>query len=121
MPHEVPIEAELDLHAFAPRDVGSVVDEYITAAHTMGLGRVRLVHGRGSGVQRSIVQAHLEAGRISQEFYEIETSHDPEHHLPFMPSRVEDLTSWMAFAGLAVSCPVQVLGSALLLGVKAEP
>lgn len=59
-PHRVPIDDELDLHAFAPRDVASVVEEYVSAAHAAGLREVRLVHGRGTGVQRGIVQAALE-------------------------------------------------------------
>jgi DNA-nicking Smr family endonuclease len=49
----------IDLHAFAPRDVGSVVEEYLAAAHERGFREVRLVHGRGIGVQRSIVRALL--------------------------------------------------------------
>jgi DNA-nicking Smr family endonuclease len=49
----VPIEREIDLHCFAPRDIPSVVDEYITAAAERGLTEVRLVHGRGRGVQRA--------------------------------------------------------------------
>ena len=55
-PHRVPIEPELDLHPFQPRDIASVVEEYINEAHAAGLREVRLVHGRGIGVQRGIVQ-----------------------------------------------------------------
>jgi DNA-nicking Smr family endonuclease len=58
-PLEIPVEDVLDLHAFAPRDVASVVDEYLRAAHERGFREVRLVHGRGIGVQRSIVRAVL--------------------------------------------------------------
>lgn len=57
---EVPIGPEIDLHAFPPRDIPSVVDKYVIAAHALGLRHVRLVHGRGRGVQRGIVQARLE-------------------------------------------------------------
>ena len=56
----IPIEAELDLHAFAPAEIKSVVEEYVEAAAAAGLREVRLVHGRGRGVQRGIVQAALE-------------------------------------------------------------
>lgn len=59
-PHRIPIEPELDLHSFAPRDIPSVVEEYINEAHAAGLREVRLVHGRGIGVQRGIVQKTLE-------------------------------------------------------------
>jgi dsDNA-specific endonuclease/ATPase MutS2 len=58
--HRVPIEAEIDLHSFRPEDIASVVEEYVTAAADAGLREVRLIHGRGRGVQRGIVQAALE-------------------------------------------------------------
>ena len=58
-PVHVPIEGEIDLHAFAPRDIPSVVDEYLRAARERGFREVRLVHGRGRGVQRAIVQQLL--------------------------------------------------------------
>lgn len=58
-PVRVPITGELDLHAFAPRDVVSVVDEYVRACRGRGLTSLRLVHGRGKGVQRAIVQRAL--------------------------------------------------------------
>jgi DNA-nicking Smr family endonuclease len=59
MPHAVPIGPEFDLHAFAPRDVPDVVDAYLHEAHAIGLREVRLVHGRGIGVQRARVQQVL--------------------------------------------------------------
>jgi dsDNA-specific endonuclease/ATPase MutS2 len=58
-PHPLPIEDALDLHTFAPRDVASVVEEYLNEAVTRGFREVRLVHGRGIGVQRKIVRAAL--------------------------------------------------------------
>jgi DNA-nicking Smr family endonuclease len=58
-PVRIPIEDALDLHAFAPRDVASVVAEYLDAAHARGFAEVRLIHGRGIGVQRRIVQSVL--------------------------------------------------------------
>jgi dsDNA-specific endonuclease/ATPase MutS2 len=60
LPFRIPIERELDLHAFAPRDIPSVVEEYVNAAADAGFREVRIVHGRGRGVQRGIVQAALE-------------------------------------------------------------
>ena len=59
-PVHLPIEREIDLHAFAPADIPSVVEEYVTAAVEAGIAEVRIVHGRGRGVQRGIVQAVLE-------------------------------------------------------------
>lgn len=58
-PVQIPVEDSIDLHAFAPRDVGSVVEEYLGAAHQRGLREVRIIHGRGIGVQRSIVHSVL--------------------------------------------------------------
>ena len=58
--HRVPIEAEIDLHSFQPKDIPSVVEEFVTAAADAGLRDVRIVHGRGRGVQRGIVQAALD-------------------------------------------------------------
>lgn len=75
-PHVVPIEAEIDLHAFAPADVGQVVHEYIDAAADAGLRDVRLVHGRGRGVQRAQVQALLEQHPRVLAFHD-----DPRSHL----------------------------------------
>ena len=66
----VPIEDALDLHAFAPRDVASVVEEYVRAAQKRGLREVRIVHGRGIGVQRSIVHAVLSRQSIVLSFAE---------------------------------------------------
>jgi DNA-nicking Smr family endonuclease len=42
-----------------PRDVRSVLNEYLEAAHARGFREVRLIHGRGIGVQRAIVQSLL--------------------------------------------------------------
>jgi DNA-nicking Smr family endonuclease len=43
MTHRIPVEDTLDLHAFAPRDVASVVSEFVTEAHTRGFHEVRLI------------------------------------------------------------------------------
>lgn len=58
-PVVVPIEASIDLHFFAPRDVPSVVEEYLREARRAGLVSVRLIHGKGKGVQRQRVQSLL--------------------------------------------------------------
>ena len=72
---KIPIERELDLHAFAPRDIPSVVEEYVHAAADAGLTEVRLIHGRGRGVQRGIVQAALERHPRVVEFWDDTDSH----------------------------------------------
>ena len=61
-PEEValPIEDSIDLHAFQPRDVRDVVHSYLEAALEAGFAEVRVIHGRGIGVQRETVRALLE-------------------------------------------------------------
>ena len=75
MTHRVPIEGSIDLHAFAPRDVRSVVEEYVKAAHEAGLREVRLIHGRGRGIQRGIVQQALERHPLVAEFWDAAETH----------------------------------------------
>ena len=75
MPKRIPIEDTLDLHAFAPRDIPSVVEEYLRAAHEAGLREVRLIHGRGKGIQRAIVQALLEKNPVVDSFDDAPDSH----------------------------------------------
>ena len=76
MTHRVPIEDSIDLHTFLPREIKSVVDEYVTAAHDAGLREIRLIHGRGKGIQRGIVQQALERHPLVAEFWDA-----PEAHL----------------------------------------
>ena len=75
MVHRVPIEDSIDLHSFLPRDIPSVVDEYLRAAHEAGLREVRLIHGRGIGVQRGIVQSVLEKHPLVIAFRDAPESH----------------------------------------------
>ena len=55
----VPIEDSLDLHPFRPREIRDVVLSYLEAADEAGYREVRLIHGRGIGVQREIVRGVL--------------------------------------------------------------
>ena len=80
----VPIGEELDLHPFAARDVRSVVEEFVTAAAEAGIEVVRLVHGRGRGVQRGIVQATLDRHPRVVEFWD-----DPSSHLGATVARLK--------------------------------
>ena len=57
--HEVPIEDSIDLHTFQPREVAVVVEEYLYQALRRGFHEVRIIHGRGIGVQREIVRSIL--------------------------------------------------------------
>lgn len=69
-------------------------------------------------VRARFIESQRAAGRIDPAVWGIETSLPAELRLPFLPTRIEDLTSWMARAGLAVSCPVSLFGAALLIGMK---
>ncbi|MGE0042702.1 MAG: Smr/MutS family protein [Vicinamibacterales bacterium] len=74
-PVRVPIEAAIDLHAFLPRDVVSVVEAYLEAAAEAGLREVRLIHGRGKGVQRAAVQRRLATHPLVAGFADAPGSH----------------------------------------------
>ena len=67
-PVVVPIEDALDLHAFAPREIPSVVESYLEAALEAGFHEVRLIHGRGRGVQRRRVHEVLSASPLVERF-----------------------------------------------------
>lgn len=66
----VPIGDALDLHPFAPRDIVSVVDEYLREAAARGLEEVRLIHGKGKGVQRAAVRALLAGHPLVSGFFD---------------------------------------------------
>lgn len=74
-PLRLPIEGVLDLHAFHPRDIPSVVEEYLAAAHAAGFREVRLIHGRGIGVQRARVQQVLAAHALVESYADAAESH----------------------------------------------
>ena len=74
-PVRVPIEDAIDLHSFAPRDVVSVVDDYLQAAHEAGFTEVRLIHGRGKGVQRAAVQRLLRDHALVDQYWDAPESH----------------------------------------------
>ena len=58
-PVEIPITDVLDLHSFAPRDIRNAVEAYLEEAQRLGLGALRIIHGRGIGVQRETVRSIL--------------------------------------------------------------
>ena len=59
-PVRIPITDVFDLHSVPPRDVKAVVEEYLAEAHRLGLKALRIIHGRGIGVQREMVRAILD-------------------------------------------------------------
>jgi dsDNA-specific endonuclease/ATPase MutS2 len=58
-PIRIPITDVFDLHSVPPRDVRGVVEAYLEEAHQIGFRAIRIIHGRGIGVQREIVRAVL--------------------------------------------------------------
>ena len=58
-PIRIPITDVFDLHSVPPHDVKPVVEEYLREAHRLGFKALRIIHGRGIGVQREIVRAAL--------------------------------------------------------------
>jgi len=69
-PVRLPVEDRIDLHAFEPRDIPDVVADYLAAAHERGFREVRLIHGRGIGVQRERVRSVLERHPLVEEFHD---------------------------------------------------
>jgi hypothetical protein len=67
-PVEIPVEDFIDLHPFPPRDVPEVVADYLEAARSAGFREVRLIHGRGIGVQRERVRNVLSKHPLVESF-----------------------------------------------------
>lgn len=65
---ELPITDVLDLHSFRPNEVADVVREYLDVAYAKGLRALRIVHGKGIGVQRRTVRAILERDQRVEAF-----------------------------------------------------
>jgi hypothetical protein len=65
---ELPIEDSLDLHSFPPAVVPQVVEDYLAEAHACGFTEVRLIHGRGIGVQRERVRSLLSRHPLVESF-----------------------------------------------------
>ncbi len=58
-PVEIEITDSFDLHSFSPRDIRAVVETYLAEAHKKGFATVRIIHGKGVGIQREIVRKVL--------------------------------------------------------------
>lgn len=64
----LPIEDFIDLHLFRPKEIRSVVESYLEEAAQLGFTEVRLIHGRGIGVQREAVRAVLTKNPLVRDF-----------------------------------------------------
>lgn len=74
-PIRLPVDGTLDLHTFRPHDARAVVTDYVEAAADAGLTEIRIVHGRGTGVLRGVVQATLEAHPDVDTFWDDHDAH----------------------------------------------
>jgi dsDNA-specific endonuclease/ATPase MutS2 len=69
-PVEIPITDVFDLHSIPPRDAKLAVEAYIEEAHARGFRYVRIIHGRGIGVQREMVRTVLARTPFIEEFHD---------------------------------------------------
>jgi DNA-nicking Smr family endonuclease len=69
-PVVLPVEDSIDLHPFQPKDIPSVVEEYLEQCKQAGFHEVRLIHGKGKGVQRNVVQALLQKHPAIESFHD---------------------------------------------------
>jgi len=67
-PIRIPVTDVLDLHSVPARDVGPVVEEYLAEARRLGFRALRIIHGRGIGVQREVVRGILARTDFVAEF-----------------------------------------------------
>ncbi len=67
-PVAIPITGELDLHTFAPRDLGELIPAYLAECAARGLYEVRIVHGKGTGTLRTTVHSLLSRSPLVASF-----------------------------------------------------
>jgi len=67
-PIQIPIIDVLDLHSVPAKDMQGVVEEYLIEAHRLGYKVLRIIHGRGIGVQREMVRAVLKRTSFVESF-----------------------------------------------------
>jgi DNA-nicking Smr family endonuclease len=64
----IPIEGWIDLHTFSPKEIPSLLEEYLLECQKRGLKEVRIIHGKGKGVQRRIVHSFLKKSPLIDSF-----------------------------------------------------
>lgn len=69
---EIPIEDSIDLHAFRPAETRDLVSDYLEEAVRRGFPQIRIIHGRGIGVQREIVRSVLSSSPLVLSFRDAE-------------------------------------------------
>jgi DNA-nicking Smr family endonuclease len=64
----IPIEDSIDLHTFSPKEIPSLLEEYLLECQRKGFKEVRIIHGKGKGVQRNIVHSFLKRSGLVESF-----------------------------------------------------
>jgi DNA-nicking Smr family endonuclease len=64
----IPIEDWIDLHTFSPKEIPSLLEEYLLECQKKGFKEVRIIHGKGKGIQPSIVRSFLEKSPLVESF-----------------------------------------------------
>jgi DNA-nicking Smr family endonuclease len=67
-PLAIPIENWIDLHTFSPRDIPALIEEYLLECQKKGFHEVRIIHGKGKGVQLNIVHSFLRKSPLVESF-----------------------------------------------------
>ena len=67
-PIEMPIDGVLDLHTFSPKDVKALVPDYLEECHRRGIFQVRVIHGKGTGTLKKIVESVLSSHPLVKGF-----------------------------------------------------
>ena len=65
---QIPIEDWIDLHTFSPREIPYLLEDYLTECQKKGFTEVRIIHGKGKGVQRKIVRSFLKKSPLVESF-----------------------------------------------------
>lgn len=64
----IPIEDWIDLHTFSPKEIPSLLEEYLLQCQKKGFKEVRIIHGKGKGVQMNIVHSFLKKSPLVESF-----------------------------------------------------
>lgn len=69
---EPPLDGVLDLHTFSPREIRTLIPDFIEACRAKGIYKLRIIHGKGTGTLRDIVHSILEEHRAVEAFWQEE-------------------------------------------------
>jgi DNA-nicking Smr family endonuclease len=68
-PIRIPIEDSIDLHTFSPKEIPSLLEEYLRECIKEGIYEVRIIHGKGTGQQRKMVHSFLQKSSVVESFH----------------------------------------------------